>query len=995
MNRYGNSSIKSKILVPLTAILLIQAAILFALVIGGGVAGRLRNNAIDILNENADNNRLLVESQLVHHWIRDLHTTNSIRQIVEEVLEADGKIVEDIGSDPELNREIVYAAMPSLINILHRSYGNGIFMILDGPAAKHSDAKTRAGVYVRDLDPRNYADDNSDLLLERGLPSVSKEFGIALDSNWELGFDLDRAPGNDYFYKPFDEVAGQKIHGKNVTDYGYLSGLMELSPMDAKAVTYSIPLTLSDGTTVGIIGGDFMETQLRDLLNQDSEEHGTVLKVLGKRGQGSNLIRPVVTSSAVFDMYFGQSSLLCEEAEGGRISRIRDKNGSIWYAGVKSMHIYNNNTPFETEEWVVMQMQPEHDIFSFYAEVSRTLVVSLMISVVFGLVAVLLASNIVTNPIMKLVQELRGVGRREKITLGRTRIDEIDELIDAVEGLSADVAAAASRISNVLEASGIPLGVYEYVADLKKVFCSRTLFELLHLPAPEEDYCYLEVDEFRDVMQRLSQEEARKDSILYSISAHEDTHWLRLKQVHEENGDLIGVLTDVTADVLERKKLEKERNYDLLTEIYNRRAFREIVEGMLDENHGEPMAFVMWDLDNLKYVNDTYGHEEGDRYIRKFADYLRTLERYGAVVERHSGDEFMAVLRSGSKEEQHGYILEFMEKMKGITLEQQDGYRLPLRASAGIAWYPLHGSDFDMLVRYADFAMYVAKHSTKGILQEFDPNTYQDSSYLLSGNEELNHLLEERNVNYAFQPIVTREGKIFGYEALMRPRMVHLKNVQEVLNLARTQAKLSQVEELTWSTALGWFDRLNREGKLEAGARFFINSISSTSLGPEIVEELERRYPDCLNRVVLEVTESEPKEESMNYKLEIMKRWNAMIAIDDFGSGYNSESVLLKLHPDIVKLDMELVRNIDEDVERQNMLESLIPMCHQQGILIAAEGVETYAELEILFDMNVDLFQGYYLCRPEMEVRPLNPYIVKKLKELTKNRTGNCEKTML
>ena len=996
MSKYGNSSIKSKILVPLTAILLIQAAILFALVICGGVAGRLRNNAVDILNENADNSRLLMERQIVHHWIRDLHTTNSVRQSVEEVLSERGKQAADIGLDPELNREIVYHAMPSLINVLHRSYGNGIYMILDGPAAEHSGAGTRAGVYIRDLDPRNYADDNSDLLLERGLPSVSKEFGIALDSNWQLGFTMDQEPANDYFYKPYNEVKDQKIQVKNVTDYGYLGNLMQLDPMDVKVITYSVPLTLSDGTTVGVIGGDITESQLRSLLNQDSDRQEAVLKVLGRREKGSGQIYPVVANSPVFDTYFDSNAALsCEDAEDGRIARIKDKNGNTWYAGVKSMDIYNNNTPFENEEWVVMRMREDHDLFAFYTEVSRTLSVSLMISVVFGLAAVLLVGNIVTNPIMKLVQELRVTGRRERITLSRTRIDEVDELIEAIEGLSADVAAAASRISNVLEASGIPLGVYEIVYDMNKVFCSRTLFDLVALPAPSGDYCYLEPDEFNAVMERLVKEEEHNDSILYSVPAGSGKRWLNLKQVHEENGDVIGVLTDATSEIMERKKLERERNFDLLTDIFNRRAFREIVEEMLHRADQKPMAFVMWDLDNLKYVNDTYGHEEGDRYIRRFADYLRTLEGYGAVVERHSGDEFMAVLNCGSKEEQYGHILDFMESMKQITLKQQDGYRLPLRASAGIAWYPEHGTDFDTLVRFADFAMYMAKHSTKGVLQEFNPGTYQSNSYLLSGNEELNHLLEGQGVDYAFQPIVTREGTVYGYEALMRPRMVHLKSVQEVLNLARIQAKLSQVEELTWQTSLGLFDRLRREGKLEPGARFFINSISSTCLSPEIVDRLERRYPDCLGQVVLEVTESEPKEESMREKLAVMKRWNAMVAIDDFGSGYNSESILLKLHPHIVKLDMELVRHIDEDQDRQNMLKSLIPLCHQQDILVAAEGVETSEELEILFDMDVDLFQGYYLCRPELEVRPLNPYIVAKLKELAKNRTGNCENTML
>lgn len=981
---HGTSSIKNKILVPLTAILLIQAVILFALVMVGGVSRQFRTNAIDILEENTDNTRLQVERQIVHHWMRDIYTVSSLYTLVEDVLWEEGKQAADIQTDPDLNRAIVYRCMQSLINTLHRSYGNGVYMILDGPAAANSEGDIRAGVYIRDMDPTSYADDHSDLLLERGLPSVSREFGIALDSYWELGFQLERNDNNRYFYQPFDLTNDIQISRREVGSYGYLGELMALNPMDKRVITYSVPLTLSDGTTVGVIGGDISEKNLHTMLSMEPANQSQVIQILGKREKGSNVIHPVVTNGLLADNCFDQSAgFLCEETERSSVSRVTDLNGTVWYAGIKPMEIYQNNSPYESEEWVVMRMQPEHSLFSFLTEISRTLSMSLMISVVFGLASVLFVGNIITRPILKLVQELRETGRREEISLHRTRIDEVDELIDAIEVLSCDVAAAASRISNILDASGIPLGVYEYITDMGKVFCSRTLFELLRLPTPEGDYCYLDVGDFRDMMEKLAWEETRNDSALYSVVTAEGKRWLHLKQMPEENGDLIGVLTDVTADVLERKKLERERNYDLLTDIYNRRAFREIVEKMLSEATDQPIAFVMWDVDNLKYVNDTYGHEEGDRYIQKFAGYLQTLERYGAVVERHSGDEFMAVLNRGTKEEQYRRIARFMESMKRITLEQQDGYRLPLRASAGIAWYPEHGTDFDSLVRYADFAMYMAKHSTKGILQQFHPDTYQTNAYLLSGNEELNHLLETRSVEYAFQPIVTREGSIYGYEALMRPHMVHLKNIQEVLHLARIQAKLTQMEELTWMTALGGFDQLEREGKLEPGSRFFINSISSTSLGPDAVAELERRYPDCLDRVVLEVTESEPREESMNYKLETMKRWNAMIAIDDFGSGYNSESILLKLHPHIVKLDMELVRHIDQDENRQNMLESLIPLCHQQNILVAAEGVETYEELKTLFEMQVDLFQGYYLCRPELEVRPLNPYIVEKLAELS------------
>lgn len=109
-----------------------------------------------------------------------------------------------------------------------------------------------------------------------------------------------------------------------------------------------------------------------------------------------------------------------------------------------------------------------------------------------------------------------------------------------------------------------------------------------------------------------------------------------------------------------------------------------------------------------------------------------------------------------------------------------------------------------------------------------------------------------------------------------------------------------------------------------------------------------------------------------------------MIALDDFGSGYNSEGVLLKMQPHIVKLDMELVRDVDKDSVRQQMVDNLIGFCHSQNILVLAEGVEQEMELSILMQMGVDLFQGYYIARPELEVRLLNPAIVEKIRELSR-----------
>lgn len=219
-----------------------------------------------------------------------------------------------------------------------------------------------------------------------------------------------------------------------------------------------------------------------------------------------------------------------------------------------------------------------------------------------------------------------------------------------------------------------------------------------------------------------------------------------------------------------------------------------------------------------------------DSYIRLFADYLRTLELEGAIVERHSGDEFMAILLNGDEER-----------------------------------------------------MYMSKHSIKGVLNEFDPGIYQTNAYLLSGKEELNTILEKRKIRYAFQPIVARDA------------------------------------------------------------------------------------------------------ECMNTKISTIHRWGGLLALDDYGAGYSNEGNLLQINPDLVKMDIELVRNSYIDQNRQAMAKSLISYCHQRGILVLAEGVESLEELEYLVKLHVDLYQGYYLARPELEIQPLDRKVIEKMRELSQN----------
>ena len=123
----------------------------------------------------------------------------------------------------------------------------------------------------------------------------------------------------------------------------------------------------------------------------------------------------------------------------------------------------------------------------------------------------------------------------------------------------------------------------------------------------------------------------------------------------------------------------------------------------------------------------------------------------------------------------------------------------------------------------------------------------------------------------------------------------------------------------------------------------------------------------------------------MEYKTSCVSRTGGMIALDDYGSGYSSEGSLLNMNVHIVKLDMELVQGIHENPDKQELVASLVHYCKERGILVLAEGVEQLEELQTMLELGADLFQGYYLGRPEMEIRPVNPYVLEKMRVLSKN----------
>ena len=203
--------------------------------------------------------------------------------------------------------------------------------------------------------------------------------------------------------------------------------------------------------------------------------------------------------------------------------------------------------------------------------------------------------------------------------------------------------------------------------------------------------------------------------------------YIRVKMLINDMKTL-GVIVDVTDDILKKQKIEYERDHDVLTGLYNRIAFkREVTAYMKKESKDKVAAFLMWDLDSLKYVNDTFGHEVGDKYIQMAADSIDKFSKYGGVTGRIGGDEFTAFIGGfQTKDEIRQLINKVKRDFEAMEIELPNGETKPMRASMGVAWYPQDSTKYEEISKYADYAMYEVKKTTKGALKEFDIKTYQE-----------------------------------------------------------------------------------------------------------------------------------------------------------------------------------------------------------------------------------------------------------------------------
>ncbi len=951
----------------LLLVLMVEMLLMAGSLIVGGVIQTLNRNARDILSKQVENRESYLANDMAINWSNLNVISDKVDSCLQEILADRGMTAAGFAESGE-SALLINEVCQDMIDTMYSKQVSGIFMLINTEGLGEAAPETVQGIYLRDLDPKSMPSDlHADILVERAPVAVVRAGYLATDTSWQPVFSTADSIDQPFFHKPYQAaVEGKGKLSAEACGY-WTTQTYSLSGDNRKAIAYSQPLILPDGTIYGVIGVEILADYLQTLLPSGElleREYGSYMIACGTE---EGALSPVVLSSERLPGS-GMDELKFLFTDQKKMA-VQDEENE-YYGAARSMTLYSRNAPFDSDKWYLVGFAKEDDLYAFAIQVQRTLMASFVGTILIGLLGIFLVSYRLSKPIHMLSGEVEKAKQTgAQLSLPSTGIREIDQFSSAIMQMQQEVADSATRFMQIIRMSSVDLAGYELREGSDRVYVTANYFPLMG--AENVDIDNLTVDQFRqikaDIKKNITSRTAEDGSTIYAMQQENGKVKYLRSTTTQDGNKLVGLLEDVTASTLEKKQIERERDSDILTKLYGRQGFRREAE----ELFGQPevmkhAALLMIDLDNLKTTNDRFGHNFGDLYIQTAARCFQENTPEGTLCGRMGGDEFQILLYGFDDRETIRKSLDKLYQAIGeVEFVLPDGQNMGLSASGGFAWYPEDSDNLSALMKYSDFAMYQVKRTKKGKLKEFDSEAWKQQMSEDQSRLEFHQMMDAGKITYHFQPIFRADsGEVYGYEALMRVDMPSLREPKMVLQIAREEGLMGEIEKLTMFKATESYMALLDKGAVPQSAFLFINSIANEDMTEEDEKEYHDRFGQLQDRVIIEITETENLEMELIRKKSAAEGFTGIFALDDYGSGYNSELNLLTLNPHYVKVDVTIVRDIDVDENKQQIVRNIVQYAHERDMKIIAEGIETGAEMKKLLELDVDLLQGFYLARP-------------------------------
>jgi len=439
----------------------------------------------------------------------------------------------------------------------------------------------------------------------------------------------------------------------------------------------------------------------------------------------------------------------------------------------------------------------------------------------------------------------------------------------------------------------------------------------------------------------------------------------------------VTVRRKVETQLLERhQQLDHLAHHDQLTGLPNRLYLAAHLPGDIEEakKAGSMLAVLFLDLDRFKHINDSRGHETGDKLLKTVAQRVRSTVRTQDVVVRMGGDEFVVILKGV---QQTGQVSETAERINQALSAPMvvDGRTLVTTVSIGVALYPHDGLDMGELLRHSDTAMYQAKDRGRNNFQVFSPVMDRRLKERIAIETSLRTALQSQQLDVHYQPIVNIESNcVVALEALLRwkhPSHGYVRP-ERFMGIAEETGLMVPIGDFVLQRAVEDAVRWRQAGGTLVPIAVNVSAVQlQRSNLAESISRLTRQHGLEPSLLQVELTEGAVFErrdarnpDASQDAVASLRELGVRIAIDDFGVGYSSLSYLKRWRVDALKIDRSFVRDLVTDLSDLAIVSAIIAMARHLHIEVVAEGIEGWQQLEKLRQLGCGFAQGFLIARP-------------------------------
>ena len=476
------------------------------------------------------------------------------------------------------------------------------------------------------------------------------------------------------------------------------------------------------------------------------------------------------------------------------------------------------------------------------------------------------------------------------------------------------------------------IGVFKLPHDSNKAYYDKNVASMLHIEGDN-----MNKDSFYALLDSLNENQIEGYKNIYMYTAGGETSYIKIKIVYDTDY-MLGFVQDVTQIMEARSHKDNAKEYDMLTGMYTRDYFIKRVRSMLSEISGTAQCcMAAIHINGIERVDSELNYDKTALCVATAANAIKRFASDNVIIGVKSYKDFLVFFRQMTKSEISDIMKKMYDAVARCKLTDEFGETIETRSeaytiTAGYCWYPSQAATIDMMINYADFALFRAK-ALGSIKREFSAEEYVAECNSYSDSKLLTGLIDDNDFSYCFQPIVsTVDGSVYAYEALMRPKN---SSPLEILRIAREHGRLYDIERLTFENVL---EIISANRARFGEKKIFINSIPDSMITEYDFNRLCEKYGNIMPQLVIEFTEqADLTGDKIASLRHLFKSKGCMIAIDDYGSGYS---------------------NTAADFARLN------------NIKVLAEGVETYDEMSVTIRRGVDYIQGFYTAKPQKEIVP-------------------------